>query len=345
MSGGVDSSVAAALLKRNGAEVTGVFMCLGSAAVVDAVSSGCCSPQDAADARRVADALGIDLHVVDLSRQFRGIIADFALEYARGRTPNPCIRCNAEIKFGRLVELAESLGAGYVATGHHARTVTADGRPAIARAAGKDQSYALFAVPRGTLGRIVLPVGEIRQKSTVRRIARELGLVVHDKPDSQEICFADGDDYSEILRRWAPQALRSGDIVDSSGRVLGRHEGFGRFTVGQRRGVGVAAGEPMYVTRIDPASATVTIGPRQELLAKSLSASGANWHQPVDDEFHATVQIRYNHTGAPGRVWLTGPETFQVEFDEPVVAVTPGQAVVVYDGHVLLGGGWIDSPV
>ncbi len=342
MSGGVDSSLAAALLKDRGAEVIGVFMCLGSAVARDAVSRGCCSPQDAADARRVAEMLGIELHVLDLSRQFRRIIEDFAAEYARGRTPNPCIRCNADIKFGRLVELADSLGADRVATGHHARMVTHAGRPAIARAGEKDQSYALFAIPAEGLGRVALPIGELGDKSVVRRLARQLGLAVHDKPDSQDICFADGDDYTDILRQLLPQALTPGDIVDSAGNALGRHEGVGRFTIGQRRGVGVAAGEPMYVTGIDPASAAVTIGPRAELLGRRLSASGANWHGPVAGAFRATVQIRYNHAGAAARVRVTGPDSFEVEFDEAVSAIAPGQAAVVYDGDVLLGGGWID---
>ncbi|MGA2265309.1 MAG: tRNA 2-thiouridine(34) synthase MnmA [Phycisphaerae bacterium] len=347
MSGGVDSSVAAALLKQQGREVVGVFLCLGRAVPADAVSRGCCSPQDAADARRVAEALGIDLHVLRADEAFERIIDDFAAEYARGRTPNPCIRCNAEIKLARLIALADALGAGHVATGHHARMVTVAGRRAIARsrAAAKDQSYALFAVPAAWLDRLLLPIGEVEDKLAVRRIARELGLAVHDKPDSQEICFADGDDYTAVLAARAPEALRPGDIVNAAGKILGRHEGVGRFTIGQRRGLGVAAGSPLYVTAIDAASATVTLGPREELLTRRLKASAAHWQQPVDanieKSFHAIVQIRYNHRGAEGTVRLTGPDSFEVDFARSVSAVTPGQAAVVYDGDVLLGGGWI----
>jgi tRNA-specific 2-thiouridylase len=292
----------------------------------------------------VAEALGIDLHVLRAEDPFEQLIEEFAAEYARGRTPNPCIRCNAEIKFARLLKLTDDLGARYVATGHHARMAAVAGRAAVARgkAAGKDQSYALFAVPTEWLDRILLPIGEVDDKSVVRQIARELGLVVHDKPDSQEICFADGDDYTAILAARAPQALRTGEIVNSAGKVLGRHDGIGRFTIGQRRGLGVAAGTPLYVTAIDPAAARVVVGPREELLRSRLSASQAYWQQPAADCFHATVQIRYNHRGAGATVRRTDSTCFEVEFDQPVSAVTPGQAAVVYDGDVLLGGGWID---
>ena len=344
MSGGVDSAVAASMLIDAGYEVTGVFMCLGSAGGADTASRGCCSPADAADARLVAEMLGIDLFVLDLGGAFAPLIADFAAEYAAGRTPNPCIHCNTLIKFGRLLARADSLGADYIATGHYARIVEFDDRPAIARAAadGKDQSYALFAIPRGVLGRILLPVGEIEDKASVRQAARDLGLAVHDKPDSQEICFAPDNDYVSILASLAPEALTPGDIVDSSGAVLGRHDGYGRFTIGQRRGLRIAAGVPMYVTKIDPATATVTIGPRDEIMSHHLKASGANWHCEAPGRFSATVQIRYNHPGAPAEVSITGDETFEVEFHEPVSAITPGQAAVIYDGDRMLGGGWID---
>jgi len=331
MSGGVDSSVAAGLLLRAGCDVTGVFLRLARAA-------------DAADARAAADALGIDLHSLDLADAFEEIIAHFAAEYAAGRTPNPCIRCNRRIKFGRLMERADALGIEYVATGHHARLAEADGGRALFRgkARGKDQSYALFEVPRARLGRILLPIGEVGGKDEVRRIARDMHLPVHDKPDSQEICFVPDDDYAALLRRIRPDAMRPGEIVNAAGEVLGRHDGYGQFTVGQRRGLGVAAGVPMYVTRIDPAAARVTIGPRSEVMSRRLAAAGANWHADVPEAFDALVQVRYNHRGAPARVRLSGTETFEVEFAEPVHAVTPGQAAVCYDGDRLLGGGWIE---
>lgn len=343
MSGGVDSSVAAALLVRRGYDVTGVFLCLGTAGDREGDSRGCCSPLDAADARRVAEALGIDLFVLNLSNAFEAIIEHFAAEYARGRTPNPCVHCNSLIKFGRLMERADALAARYVATGHHARIIEAGGQAAIARGAarGKDQSYALFGIAREKLGRILLPVGEMDDKREVREMARQLGLNVHDKPDSQEICFVADDDYAALLRRRAPQAMRPGQIVNAAGEVLGEHDGFAQFTIGQRRGLRVAAGSPMYVTRIDPATATVTIGPKEQVLTRRLRAESANWHADVPAEFPGTVQVRYNHAGCAGLVRVTGPTTFEVEFAEDVSAVTPGQAAVVYDGPRLLGGGWI----
>jgi len=345
MSGGVDSAVAASRLIDAGCEVIGVFMCLGTAGRADTASRGCCSPTDAADARLVADMLGIELFVLDLSDAFGPLIADFAAEYAAGRTPNPCIHCNTLIKFGRLLDRADSLGVDCIATGHYARMIETGSGPAIARAAagGKDQSYALFGIPRGALGRILLPVGEIADKQSVRQIAQDLGLIVHDKPDSQEICFAPDDDYAAILESTAPRALTPGDIIDSSGAVLGRHEGYGRFTIGQRRGLRIAAGVPMYVTKIDPVSAAVTIGPRDEVMSRNLTASRANWHADVPERFSATAQIRYNHSGQAAEVKLTGDNTFAVEFAEPVSAITPGQAVVLYDGDHMLGGGWIET--
>ncbi|MDY6914253.1 MAG: tRNA 2-thiouridine(34) synthase MnmA [Planctomycetota bacterium] len=337
MSGGVDSSVAAALLTKSGCDVTGAYLSFGaSGRAADA----------AASARRVAEKLGIELVVLDFADAFASIIEDFAAEYARGRTPNPCIHCNARIKFGRLIEQAEAMGIQYVATGHHARLIDSAGRPAVARgrARQKDQSYALFAVAREHLCRILLPTGEVDNKSRVRKIAQSLGLDSHDRPDSQEICFVADNDYVSLLQKRVPQALQPGDIVNAAGEVLGRHDGYGRFTVGQRRGLGVAAGEPLYVTRIDAATATVTIGPKAEVMGRHLSASGANWHcdVPASKVFEATVQVRYNHGGAPGRVKVTAPDTFEVDFADDVSAITPGQAAVIYDGDTLLGGGWID---
>lgn len=388
MSGGVDSSVAAALLVKQGYDVTGVFLCLGTAGDRRGESRGCCSPQDAADARRVAERLGIPLYVLDLSEEFGPIIDYFVAEYARGRTPNPCILCNSRIKFGRLIEQADQLGAKYVATGHYARmtkvgtgTIFANGAKKepvpifVARAVNlaKDQSYALFAIARENLARMLLPIGEMPDKSAVRDAARELGLNVHDKPDSQEICFVADGDYMGLLRRRMERngvsgslylvfgegkagaaspnttshlpttPFSPGNLIDSSGKVLGRHEGFAAFTIGQRHGLRVGGlKEPYFVTKIDPASGDVTIGPREETLSRRLRASGANWHADVPEEFEAIVQIRYNHRGAPGRVRRTGDAGFEVEFLEPVAAVTPGQAAVVYVGDRLLGGGWID---
>ena len=293
MSGGVDSSVAAALLREDGRDVTGVFLHLGTA-----------GSADGADARRVARKLGIDLHVVNVAGDFEPIIRCFADEYARGRTPNPCIWCNTRVKLARLTRLADRLGIGRVATGHHARVAKVEGEWTIFRArdAAKDQSYALFAIEREHLPRIILPVGELAGKDAVRERAREFGLAVHDKPDSQEICFVPGGDYAALLAERAPRALTPGDIVDTDGNVLGRHEGYARFTVGQRRGLGVAAGEPRYVTRIDPATATVTIGTREQASSARLTAADAHWHADLPSEFQATVQVRYNHRGERAQV-------------------------------------------
>lgn len=339
MSGGVDSSVAALLLLRAGYDVTGVFLCLGGAVAADHDTSGCCSPADAADARAVAAKLGIEMFVLESSRQFAPIIENFVAEYAAGRTPNPCIHCNALVKFGHLMRRADELGIEFLATGHHARQVGGF----IHRAATKDQSYALLAVERRHLRRILLPIGEIGDKARVRAMAAEACLNVADKPDSQEVCFVSGH-HSELLRQRRPEAMRPGDIIDSAGNVLGRHEGVGNFTIGQRRGVRLAAGEPRYVTRIDPAAGTVTIGPRSELEATGLRAVRVNWHiePPLPgSRFRGIIQIRYNHAGAAGEVTVTGRDEFQVQFDQPVLAVTPGQAAAIYDGDRLLGGGWI----
>jgi len=346
MSGGVDSAVAAALLLDDGYDVTGAFLCLTRDEGREH-SRACCSPRDAADARRIADALGIPLITLPVSDSFDPIIDDFAAEYARGRTPNPCVHCNATIKFGRLFDVADAVGARYLASGHYARIVHHDGQPAIARARGrnKDQSYALFAVPRHRLGRILLPIGEMEGKEQVRARARGMGLPVHDKPDSQEVCFVPDGDYASLLRTRAPDALRPGKIVNSTGEVLGAHDGYARFTVGQRRGLKVAAGVPMYVTRIDAATATVTIGPPDELLARGLAAAGANWHCDVPARFDAAIQVRYHHEATEGSVRITSETTFEAGFVSPVPAVTPGQAAVVYDGDRLVGGGWIEGAV
>jgi tRNA-specific 2-thiouridylase len=344
MSGGVDSAVTAALLRERGYDVTGAFVCLGRAAGTDPGSSGCCSPQDAADARRVAALLGIDLFVLDAAADFERVIDAFAAEYAAGRTPNPCIGCNRDIKFGRLLRRARQLGFDAVATGHYARVVERAGAPALARAraAAKDQSYVLFELPRAALPRLLLPLGEVEAKAEVRAVARRLGLPVHDKPDSQEICFVGEGGHAEVLAARAPAALRPGPIVDGQGHLLGRHHGYARFTVGQRRGLGVAAGERRYVTAVDPVSATVTIGPREATAAAGLTAAAASWQVELPAEVEAQVQIRSGHRGAAARLRGAGGGRFEVEFDLPVQAVAPGQAAVAYEGEVLLGGGWIE---
>ncbi|HEX7599936.1 MAG TPA: tRNA 2-thiouridine(34) synthase MnmA [Polyangia bacterium] len=347
MSGGVDSSVTAGLLRDAGYEVTGVFMCLGMSGDADSDSRGCCSPQDAADARAVAHKLGIELYVLNLADAFAPIIEYFVDEYRHGRTPNPCVPCNAQIKFGRLLRHAATLGIPWVATGHYARLLPFAGQPAIWRKSPrrKDQSYVLFGIARELLGRILFPLGDMPDKRDVRDKARAMGLAVHDKPDSQEICFVPDNDYVAYLSRRCPEALRPGRIVDSGGKVLGRHRGIAAFTIGQRKGLGLASKSPLFVTHLDVAAAEVRVGPRSEILHRGLQATGANWHCDVQGEFEVTVQVRYNHAGSLARVQVTGSGTFAVRFNEPVLAVTPGQAAVCYDGDRLLGGGWIESVI
>jgi tRNA-specific 2-thiouridylase len=343
VSGGVDSAVAAALLLKEGYDVTAVFLCLQTEHAIESNSRSCCTPQDAADARRIAAKLGVKFISLSATKDFETIIKSFIDDYEKGRTPNPCVRCNEKIKFGKLFELADSLGVQYVATGHYARIVDYKGSPAIAPALapGKDQSYVLFSIPREKLDRIVFPVGQLKNKQAVRDIAKELGLEVHDKPDSQDICFVPDGNYTKLLETHNSSALRAGDFLDTSGKIIGRHDGYGRFTIGQRRGTGIAAGHPVYVTDINPQTADVTIGEKNDLLSASLTADDANWQVDIPTEFDAMVKIRYNHRGAPAKVIITGKDTFEVRFDKPLEAITPGQAAVVYSGDCLLGGGWI----
>jgi tRNA-specific 2-thiouridylase len=345
MSGGVDSSVAAALLRDAGYEVTGAFLCLGRAADPASDARGCCSPQDAADARRVAGALGIDLHVLDATDAFEGIIEGFAAEYAAGRTPNPCVRCNRDVKLARLLRLADALGFDAVATGHYARVIARGGAPALARAAAlpKDQSYVLFALPRAALPRLLLPLGELPGKAATRELARRLELPVHAKPDSMEICFVEDGEHARVLAERAPRALTPGPIVDPAGRILGRHDGYGRYTVGQRRGLGIASSGRLYVTAIDAATATVRVGPREATLAAGVTVREATWQRDVPDRFEAVVQVRSTAGGGRAEVRRTADDRFEVTFREPVHAAAPGQAAVVYDGDVLLGGGFIEA--
>jgi tRNA-specific 2-thiouridylase len=343
ISGGVDSAVAAALLRDAGYDVTAVFFCLQKEGTYSSNERACCSPQDAADARHIAAKLSIPYTALSVSEDFETIIDSFVEDYENGRTPNPCIRCNEKVKFRRLFALADSLGADYVATGHYARIIEHKGQAAIApaRAVGKDQSYVLFSLPKEKLGRILFPVGQLENKHAVRRLAKDLGLDVHDKPDSQDICFVPGGDYVNLLLVRGSPALRAGDVVDSSGGVIGRHNGYGRFTIGQRRGVGIATGEPAYVTDINTQTAVVTIGTKKELLADGLKADCANWQVDVPASFDAVVKIRYNSRGVPATVQIGENNTFEVRFNRPLEAVTPGQAAVVYSDECLLGGGWI----
>lgn len=341
MSGGVDSSVAALRLQRQGHEVVGLFMRTGVHADDDRPSrkQGCCSSLDARDARRVADHLGIPFHALDFSAEFAGVMDYFADEYLAGRTPNPCVECNNRLKFGKLWYLAQVLEADHVATGHHARILQGE----LHRAAdpAKDQSYVLFGLPRETLHRVLFPVGDLT-KAQVRDLARQAGLPVHDKPDSQEICFVPGGDHAEFVRQRRPHAGVAGDIVTPTGQVVGRHEGIAAFTVGQRKGLGVAAGARRYVLELVPATATVVVGTRAEGLARGLVAERCNWFIPPPcAPLRVEAKIAYKADPVGAQVVAGADNTTTVTFDEPQFGVAPGQAAVFYHGSRVLGGGWI----
>jgi tRNA-specific 2-thiouridylase len=357
MSGGVDSSVAACLLLEQGYEVVGLFMrtgveapehdtaCPASEAASSRQFRGCCSAADADDARTVAGGLGIPFYALNFKEHFDEIIDHFVAEYVRGRTPNPCILCNDQLKFGRLAEYGRAAEADFIATGHYARIVDRDGRARLCRGVdrAKDQSYVLFGLDRGILPRAILPIGEMT-KEQVRDYACKHGLPIFDKPESQDICFVPDRDYARLIRERRPDAFHPGRIVDRSGRELGRHDGIVNFTIGQRRGLRVAMGQPVYVTAIDPTTDTVTIGPREELARSDLRASQVHWLiDPPSEAFDAEVQIRYTHKAASAVVEPIGADRVHARFREPQYAVTPGQAAVFYDGNVVLGGGWIDA--
>ncbi len=349
MSGGVDSSVAAYLLKQQGYEVIGLFMRTGVHGPEDDSPSrkkGCCSALDAGDARRVADRLDIPFYALDFENEFGRIMDYFADEYTSGRTPNPCVVCNTWLKFGKLWAYGKQLEADYIATGHYARIVTRDGRPELHRAAdaGKDQSYVLFGIRRPVLPHLLFPIGGYR-KEEVRALAREAGLGVSEKPDSVEICFVPDNDHASFVRRRRPELATAGSIVDTEGTVLAPHDGIEQFTVGQRKGLGFAAGSRRYVLEIVPETHTVVVGDREELLAPGLIASRVNWllEAPPEQPLTCTAKIRYRHGGAAATVTALGDGGARVLFAEPQSAITPGQAVVFYDGDRVLGGGWIES--
>jgi len=356
MSGGVDSSAAAFLLKQEGYDVVGVFMRSGVEAPatcnVDGLpivsprphKQGCCSAADAADARRVADSLDIPFHAVNMQEDFRRIQDYFADEYLAGRTPNPCVMCNIWLKFGKLWEYADSVGAEFVASGHYAR-IRPDATGALGLYRGrdpdKDQSYVLFGMQRNRLADIRFPVGDMT-KSEIRDLARRAGLRTADKPDSQEICFIPDNDYRGFLSRYRGECDTAGEIVDTAGNVVGEHPGYERFTIGQRRGLGVTFGAPRFVIRIEPEARRVVVGTKDELGCDSLVADQVNWL--VDDVprcFDCSAQIRYQHDPAACAVECCDDGSIQVSFDAPQFGVTPGQAVVLYRDEQVLGGGWI----
>ncbi len=347
MSGGVDSSVAAAVLARAGHEVIGMSMQLYDQREGQVRFGTCCTIDDLHDARRVAARIGIPHYIVNFERQFTDqVISNFIREYAAGRTPIPCVHCNGEFKFTTLVERAEGLGAQYVATGHYARVERDPGTGSYLLKRGldpaKDQSYFLFSLTQAQLAHAMFPVG-LLDKAAVREQARALGLPVAEKPESYEICFVPDGDHAAFLDRHGA-ALPAGAIRDVIGRVIGRHEGVHHFTVGQRKGLGVRSATPLYVVGIDAGTQTVTVGPREALERAELTASSVNWvaGHPPEAGARVTAQIRHRHREAPARVEPIGADRLRLTFDQPQSAVAPGQAVVLYDGDRVVGGGWID---
>jgi tRNA-specific 2-thiouridylase len=379
MSGGVDSSVSAVLLKEAGYDVVGCFMRLGSPGeTIDELipgdqadacdprkvklgHQGCCSVSDAADARQVAAMLGIPFYVCNFKKDFARIMDYFADEYASGRTPNPCVRCNDWLKFGKLHEYAKQIDAEFVASGHYARIESRGDELSLCRGRDhdKDQSYVLFGGPCESLSKMMLPVGGLR-KSEVRAIAERAKLPVFNKPDSQEICFVPDNDYAGFVDRRRPGIRSEGAIVDPEGKRVGTHAGQHRFTIGQRRGVGVALGYPIFVVDKDPVSNTVTVGPREMLMSSRCVAGEANWlidERDLGAWTECYAKYRYNTDAVRARVRVAEAShadvanysgrvgAFEVEFETPQEAVTPGQAIVIYasDNDRVLGGGWIAS--
>jgi len=347
MSGGVDSSVCAYLLKKQGYEVIGVTIkTWTNDECKDEKSKGCCSIRDIEDARSVARRIDVPYYVMDLSSDFkRDVIDYFVKDYFEGRTPNPCIECNRHIKFGILMDKARDLGAAYVATGHYARKGydASEKRFYIYEGvdASKDQTYVLFGLSQEQLSKTLLPIGELH-KTEVRAMAAELGLRVFDKPDSQEICFVKSN-YGEFVKGYAPERLPGdGELHDTKGAVLGRHPGSHLFTIGQRKRIRVTHEKPYYVTGIDAAKNTVTVGFEGELLAEGLIADRVNW-MLAPRAGDVTVKIRSKSQKIPARIVEAGDTEVKLCFKQPQRAVTPGQAAVFYDGDRVLGGGWIKS--
>jgi tRNA-specific 2-thiouridylase len=339
LSGGVDSSTAAALLGREGFDCEAVFM----------ITNGNVRHAQA-DAEAVAGTLGIKLHVLDLREDFEQILDYFCREYKRGRTPNPCVFCNRLIKFGKLWDYARSQGAHFLATGHYARILRHNDIVGLYEAANatKDQSYVLAMIEKNVLPNILLPMGDYSKEQT-RQMAAEFGLGTEHHEESQEICFIPDDDYVAVLEQRCPELARKGKIVDSSGKVLGEHNGIHRYTIGQRRGLRVAMGTPYYVTKIDAESNMVTLGPKDEVMSRKLRAVGTNWlTEEQTSPFRAKVKIRYNDNGVSATVTLQNNDA-TIEFDEPVSAITPGQLAAFYIQEAsqsrLLGGGWINEAI
>lgn len=361
MSGGVDSSTVAAMLRAEGHKVVGLTMQLwnqrrlaGHEGMPESVQGRCCSLDDVYDARRVAETIGIPYYVVNHEERFeREVVRPFVEEYLSGRTPIPCSLCNNHLKFDQLLIVARQIGAERIATGHYAQVEydKRTGRWLLKRPAdkSKDQTYFLFGLTQEQLSRTLFPLGGMT-KPEVRELARKHGLVIAEKPDSQEICFVPGGDYKAFLNAYLAEqggalAETAGEMVTSDGRVIGEHAGVHNFTVGQRKGLGVATGSPLYVIQINNATRQVVVGGDEQLYARTLHATRINLISVAElrEPMRITVKIRHKHQPAPAVIESAGPDQILVTFDEPQRAITPGQAAVFYDGDIVVGGGWIES--
>jgi len=345
MSGGVDSSATAALLKEQGWEVVGVTLRLYDSGATASGAKTCCAGRDIQDARRVADTLGIAHYVVDEVETFRrDVMTPFADSYIHGETPIPCIACNSTVKFRDLLGFARSLGAAALATGHYARREQGAGGARLLRGVdpARDQSYFLFATTREQLAFLRFPLGGMASKAETRAIAARHGLGVADKPDSQDICFVPGGDYARVVERLRPGAAEPGEVVDLDGRTLGRHAGIVHYTIGQRRGLNLGGGDALYVLRLEPETRRVIVGPRAALGRQRLAVRDVNWlGDGVPGEVRASVKIRSTRPPAPATIMIRSNGHAEVALDAPEEAVAPGQACVFYDGDRVLGGGWI----
>lgn len=348
MSGGVDSSATAAALVAQGFDVVGVTLQLYDHGLVSGRKGACCAGQDIHDARMVAERLGIPHYVLDYENRFReSVIDEFADSYLRGETPVPCIRCNQGVKFRDLLRTARDLGAAALATGHYVRRVMGPDGPALHRGADpkRDQSYFLFATTRAQLDFLRFPLGA-QSKAETRALAARHGLPVADKPDSQDICFVPDGSHARLIEKLRPGALSPGEIVDLGGRVLGRHEGVINFTVGQRKGLGIGGGEPLYVVRIEPEAHRVVVGPSEALKGRRVRLAEVNWLAPAGEvrDRAVHVKLRSAQPAVPARLTLDGAGGGEVLLDMPAAGIAPGQACVFYEGDRLLGGGWIRRP-
>jgi len=351
MSGGVDSSTTAWFLKEKGYEVIGATMCIGTADKTQGGPARCCGLADIEDARRVALRLEIPFRLIHLRQEFeQDVIQYFCEEYAKGKTPNPCILCNEKVKFGSFLEKALELGADFLATGHYARLDFDErtGRFLLKKGVDrkKDQSYVLFSLSQDQFRRSLFPLGELR-KEEVREKAFQLGLRVHDKPESQEVCFIREASYHSFLSERLKGSVEPGPILDKDGKILGRHKGIPFYTIGQRRGLRLAKGKPLYVIEIDRERNAIVVGGEEEVRGDTFLVDSVNWIAasemiPFDN---AHVKIRYNHPGSEASISPKGEGEWEVKFKSPQKAITPGQAAVFYDGETVLGGGWIKEIV